>query len=116
MRPIVHPDALPLNVFARGDRCRCAHDRDQIAVATDFDPEDAEASLLAMERHTLHSTGQGFCGMRGRGRRCRGESRHRELTSLLRVAGPGTHADAVIEELDVLCSWEDAHSESLLHT
>ena len=64
MRPIVHPDALPLNVLARGDRRCSADDRDQVAVPTDFDPEDAEAGLLTMERHALDGTGQVFCGMR----------------------------------------------------
>ena len=66
MRPIIHPDALPLNVFAWGDR-RCSADNgDQVAVPTDFDPKDAEAGLLAMERHALDRTGQLFCGLRGR--------------------------------------------------
>ena len=38
MRPIVDPDALALNILARGDgRCR-ADDRDQIPVPSDFDP------------------------------------------------------------------------------
>ena len=64
MRPIVDPDALPLNVLPRGDRRCSADDGDEIAVPTDFDPEDAEASLLTMERHTLDRTGQVFCGMR----------------------------------------------------
>src|SRR5262249_1523430 len=63
MRPIVYPDALPLNVFAWGNRCRGADDRDQIAVATDLDAEDTEAGLLAMERHTLYRTGQVFGGV-----------------------------------------------------
>ena len=39
-------------------------DGDQVAVPTDFDAQDAEAGLLAMERHALDRTGQVFCGMR----------------------------------------------------
>jgi hypothetical protein len=57
MCPIVHPDALPLNVLAWGNRRGSAYNGDQVAVTTDFDPEDAEAGLLAMERHTLNRTG-----------------------------------------------------------
>ena len=64
MRSIVHPDALPLNVLAWGNRRRSTDDRDQVAVATNLDPEDAEAGLLAMKRHTLNRTGQVFCGTR----------------------------------------------------
>src|SRR5215510_7695227 len=63
MGPIVDPDALPLYVLARGDRRCSADDGDQIAVPTHLDPEDTEASLLAMEGHPLHGTGQLFCGM-----------------------------------------------------
>src|SRR5205823_170648 len=66
VRPIVHPDALPLNVLARGDRRRHADDSDQIAVTTDLDPEDADAGLFSMERHTLHGTGQLFHRMHRR--------------------------------------------------
>ena len=80
MRPIVHPDALPLNVLAWGDRRCSADDGDQVAVATDLDPEDAEAGLLTMERHALDRTGQVFCGVRREVRRC--ESSHRLLTSM----------------------------------
>src|SRR2546426_4722607 len=43
MRPIIHPDALPLNVLARGDRRGCADNGDQVTVPTDFDAQDAEA-------------------------------------------------------------------------
>src|SRR5262249_43940807 len=63
MGPIVDPDALPLNVLARGNRRCGANDGDQVAVPTHLDPEDAEAGLLTMEGHTLHGTGQLFCGM-----------------------------------------------------
>ena len=63
MRPIVHPDALPLNVLAWGNRRRSTDNGDQVAVATDFDAQDAEASLLTMERHALDRTGQVFHGM-----------------------------------------------------
>ena len=63
MRPIVHPDALPLNVLAWGNRRCCADNGDQVAVPTDLDPEDAEAGLLTMEGHALDGTGQLFCGM-----------------------------------------------------
>ena len=63
MRPIVHPDALPLNVLAWGNRRCRPDDGDQVAVPTDFDAQDAEARLLAMERHALDRAGQLFCGM-----------------------------------------------------
>jgi hypothetical protein len=62
--PIVDPDALALNILARGDgRCR-ADDGNQVAVATDLDPEDTEARLLTMKRHTLDRPGQVFYGLR----------------------------------------------------
>jgi len=63
MRPIVHPDALPLNILAWGNRRCCANDGDKVTVPTDFDPEDAEAGLLTMEGYPLHGTGQMFRGM-----------------------------------------------------
>jgi len=63
MGPIVHPDSLTLYVLAWGDGRRGTDNCHQVAVTTDLDPEDAEAGLLAMEGHTLHGTGQLFCGM-----------------------------------------------------
>ena len=63
MGPIVAPDALTLNVLARRDSRRSTDNYHQIAVATDFDPQNAKAGLLTMEGHTLHSTGQLFCRM-----------------------------------------------------
>src|SRR5215813_2228522 len=72
MRSIVHPDALTLYVLAWGDRRCGTYDGDKVTVPTDFDPEDAEAGLLAIERHALHGTGQVFCGVRtSRGLRTR---------------------------------------------
>jgi len=66
MGSISHPDALPLNVLARGNRCRGAYDGHQVTVTTDLDSENTEAGLLTMEGDTLHGTGQLFCGMRAR--------------------------------------------------
>ena len=63
MCPIVHPDTLPLYVLAWGDgRCR-ADNRDQVAVTTDLDAQNAKAGLLTMERDAFDRTGQLFCGM-----------------------------------------------------
>src|SRR5438128_4013234 len=64
MRPICHPAALTLNVLARSDRRCCADDGDEVAMTTDFHPEDAETRLLTMERHTLNGTSQVFHGTR----------------------------------------------------
>ena len=66
MHPIVHPDALSLNVLARGNRRCGTHDGDEVPMATDLDPEDAEACLFTMERHALDGTGEVFCGTRVR--------------------------------------------------
>jgi len=64
MRPIVHPDALTLDVLARGDRRRSAYHCDEVTMPTDLDPEDAEAGLLTMERDAFDRTGQVFHQMR----------------------------------------------------
>jgi hypothetical protein len=60
MGPIVHPDALPLNVFAWRDGRGCADDGDEVTMPTDLDPEDAEAGLFTMERHPLYGTSEVF--------------------------------------------------------
>jgi hypothetical protein len=65
MGPIVDPPAGTFNVFPRGDCGCCAHNRDEITMTTNLDPEDAEARLFAMERHALDCTGQVFRGMTG---------------------------------------------------
>jgi hypothetical protein len=64
MGPIVDPPASAFDVFTRGDRRCCADDRDEVFVATDFDPEDAKARLLAVERDTFDRTGEVFRRMR----------------------------------------------------
>ena len=66
VRPIVHPDALPLNVLAWGNGRCSAYNGDQVAVPTDFDPEDAEAGLFTMERHAFDRTGELFHRMHRR--------------------------------------------------
>ena len=52
------------NVLAWGNRRCGTYDGDEVMVPTDFDPQNAEAGLLTMERHTLHGTSQLFCRMR----------------------------------------------------
>src|SRR5439155_12820092 len=114
MRPVRHPSALPFNILTWGDGRRRPHDRDQVAVPPDLDPEDTEAGLLTMEGDALDRTSQLFCGMGARRWRC--ESIHRLLTSLSRGHIQEPLWTRHTEESHALYSWKDVYTESLLHT
>ena len=60
MGVIVNPVARGSDPFSGSDRGGVADDRDQIAVSTRFDPENAEAILSVVERDTFHKTRQDF--------------------------------------------------------
>ena len=49
MGAVVDPGAARLDELAGRDHCGVADDRDQVALASGFDPQDAKTVLLVME-------------------------------------------------------------------
>ena len=58
MRPIVDPSAARLHELTGADRGGMADDGDQIALATVFHPQDAEAAILVMEGDAFDEAGE----------------------------------------------------------
>jgi hypothetical protein len=95
MGPVGDPPALALNVFTRGDGRSRPHHRDEITMPTDFDPQDAEARLLTMERDALDRTREVFCG-RGTGMALYEGFHGRHIGNALRSAD--CHAELIAEK------------------
>ena len=69
VRAVVYPGSARLDELAGGDHCGMPDDRDEIALASGFDAQHAEAIVGVMERDAVDQPSQDLGGARGQ-RRC----------------------------------------------